>query len=165
MKCILLSAAAFAALTLPAAAGDALHAGSWTATITKQEVRPLGQDHIILTQMATGSNKSTGTEPRGDGAQALMAETVELKQGSGPQNGQFTLVDAKGSLTARYTGRVTTRMVDGKPETTGQGTWTHISSTGDYASVQETGSYAFTMTSASEMVGTWQADAGAAKSQ
>lgn len=149
-------AAAGVLVGVPAVADDASHAGEWTAEFTKREAQPLGgPDHVIIAGVATGTNKSTGSEPHGDGAQVLISDTAELNQGNGPQNGYFTLVDDKGSITSGYTGRVTTKMVDGQPRTTSEGTWRHVSGTGAYANVRETGRYSFTMTSPTAMRGEW----------
>ena len=152
----LLFAASILPLGTPASAADALHSGEWSAEFVKQEARPLGgPDHIVVSAVAVGKNKSKGTQSRTDGAQVLMSDMIEIKQGNGPQNGLFTLVDGKGSLTASYTGRVTTTMVDGQPKTTGEGTWHYVSGSGGYAEVKEAGTYAWTMTSPTALKGTW----------
>ncbi|MGH1592270.1 hypothetical protein ACRBEV_32630 (plasmid) [Methylobacterium phyllosphaerae] len=140
----------------PTFAADVSHSGEWTAEFTKRETRPLdGPDHILVAGVAAGTNRSTGSETFGDGAQVLIADTAELNQGNGPQSGFFTLVDGKGSLTSAYTGRVNTKMVDGQPRTTSEGTWHHVSGTGAYANVKENGRYSFTMTSPTAMRGEW----------
>jgi hypothetical protein len=149
-------AASVASIGAPTFAGDALRSGEWTAEFTKQETRPLGgPEHVIVAGVATGTNKSTGSKAFGDGAQVLISDTAELNQGNGTQNGYFTAVDDKGSITSSYTGRVTTKMVDGQPRTTSEGTWHHVSGTGAYADVRETGRYSFTMTSPTAMRGEW----------
>lgn len=148
-------AAVAVSLAVPALA-DGTHTGSWTAQITKQEARPLGSpDHVLVAQVAQGTNRSTGSDPRMDGAQVLFSETVELKQGSGPQHGLISMVDAKGSHTSEYTGRITTTMSGGQPRTGGEGTWKSVSGTGAYADDKSTGTYRFTMTSPTEFTGEW----------
>lgn len=158
-------AASVASIGAPAVAGDALHSGEWTAEFTKREVRPLGgPDHIVVAGVAAGTNKSTGSEAHGDGGQVLISDTAELNQGNGPQNGYFTLVDDKGSLTSAYTGRITTKMVEGQPRTSSEGTWRHVSGTGAYANIRESGRYNFNMTSPAAMRGEWvEADKAAAR--
>lgn len=153
----LLAAAASLALITAAAAGEADHAGTYTASIVKQEARPLGSpDRLLVAQVAQGTNRSTGATKFMDGAQALWSETVELDKGNGPQHGTISLVDAEGSTTSTYTGSLRTTMVDGQPRTTGQGTWRMVSGTGAHAGKAGQGSYTFTMTSQTEFTGEWK---------
>ena len=151
-----LATTTLAFFTMPALAEDA-HSGFWTAQITKQEARPLGSpDHVLVSQVAQGINKSMGSNAKFDGAQVLFSETVELNQGNGPQHGFISLVDAKGSETNEYTGKLTTTMVGGQPRTSGEGTWKFVSGTGAYADGKSTGTYKFTMTSQTDFMGEWK---------
>ena len=150
------TSAAISLIAVPALA-EGIHSGSWTSQITKQEARPLGSpEHLLVAQVMQGTNKSTGSDPKLDGAQVLFSETVELKQGNGPQHGLISMVDAKGSHTAEYTGKITTTMVDGQPRTGGEGTWKGVSGTGAYVDDKGTGTYRFTMTSPTDVKGEWK---------
>lgn len=156
--------ASLACLASGAMARDPVHAGSFTLQISKQEVQPLGsKDHVLISQVSRGTNKSTGSEPVGDGGQALSSETVELDHGNGPDHGLYTVADDKGSTTAEYRGKVTTTMVDGKPRTSAQGTWRYVSSSGAYKGADGTGTYTWTMTSPTEAIGEWKENMATAK--
>lgn len=152
-----LATASLAFLASTAMAEQPVHAGSFTLQITKQEAQPLGsKEHVLVAQVAHGTNKSTGSEPVEDGGQALCSATMDLDKGNGPDHGLYSVVDSKGSTTAEYEGTVTTTMVDGKPRTTAQGTWRHVSSSGAYKGASGTGTYSWTMNSPTDAVGEWK---------
>lgn len=153
----LLATATSLALVTAVPAGEADHAGTYAATITRQEARPLGSpDRLLVAQVAQGSNRSTGATPFMEGAQAIWSETVELDKGNGPQRGMISLIDARGSTTSEYSGTLTTTMEGGQPRTTGQGTWRTVSGTGAYAGSEGSGTYTFTMTSQTAFTGAWK---------
>ena len=139
-----------------AQAADAIHAGEWTADISKQEPIPIGgPDHVVVAQVWKGKTKASPKDYMPGEAQVLLSETVDVTQGNGTQNGQYSAVDSKGSLTTAYTGKITTTMVDGQPRTTGEGTWRHVAGSGAYANLRESGTHTWTMTSPTTVSGKW----------
>ena len=152
-----LATASLVLLATPVLADDSGHAGSWTAQITKQEARPLGSpDHVLVAQVAQGTNRSMGSASVFEGAQVLFSETMEMKQGNGPQHGLISFIDAKGSQTNEYQGKITTTMAGDQPRTGGEGTWKFVSGTGAYQDAKGSGTYKFTITSQTEFKGEWK---------
>lgn len=157
--------AAIAAVPLLAAgaatageAGD--FAGTFSGTIVKQEARPLDdKGHVVVAQAAQGTNRSTGKTDYMNGAQVLWSSTIEIAGGNGPEHGLITLVKDGVSATSSYSGTLKTTLVDGRPLTTGSGTWTMVSASG--MASEGSGTYAITMTSPTTFEGEWKGDTSA----
>jgi hypothetical protein len=133
-------------------------AGKFTAKYSKQEAVPVvgSEGHVLILETAEGKNTKTGGSAAFDGASVTLQETLDLDRGNGDQTGYITLTNDGSSATSRYNGRVTTTVVDGKQHTSGDGSWTIVSGTGDYVNAKGQGTYTFTLTSQTELTSEWK---------
>ena len=147
----LLTTAALAACTLlwftpGAGAGEMKAAGTMNASIVQQQVVPLGSaDHVVVTMLEKGTTASPGSPL--DGATIVLADTVVLDKGDGPQVGNITLANDKGSITSELHGTVKTVMVDGQPRVSTSGTYKTVGGTGIFAGASGHGTYTASLTS------------------
>ena len=101
-----------------------------------------------------GTTKSPGSPL--DGATIVLAETVVLDKGNGPQAGNITLATDKGSITNEFRGAVKTAMVDGQPHVTTSGTYKMIDGTGIFAGASGHGTYSASFTSKTDWMGEYK---------
>jgi len=163
-QAILLGAAALSAgatLLGTARAGQPIDiSGKDTCKITEAHALPVegDQDHVLIVQKGTCTRSASGQSSRFDGSQINWVETDDLVKGSGTLHGYLIerLKDG-GTEQCRYTGLMTTVMVNGKQNTTRNGTWEMIRGTGpSLANVQMRGIFKFTPTSDTGGVSDWQ---------
>jgi hypothetical protein len=135
------------------AADSSDYSGTFTESVVKKVAMPLdAQGRVIVVQVLQGTNKNTGRDDYMDGAQLLSSETLTLDKGNGPQSGIVTFIkDGKGE-SYPYTGSVKTVLADGKPQTSGKGTWKALP--GD--SMIGSGTYHWVLTSETDLSGEWK---------
>ena len=163
-QAILLTATAFSAgatLLGTARAGQPIAiSGRDTCKITEAHALPVDgdQDHVLIVQKGTCTRSASGQSSRFDGSQANWVETDDLVKGSGTLQGYLVETLKDGSTEqCRYTGLMTTVTMNGKQNTTTNGTWEMIRGTGpSLANVQMRGTFRFTPTSDTGGVSDWQ---------
>jgi hypothetical protein len=134
-------------------------AGRDTCKTTEQHAIPVegDPDHVLIVEKGTCSVSATGQSSRFDGGQYSWVDTVDLVKGNGPVHGYLQEKYKDGSTEAdSYAGQITTTMIEGKPKTTGQGTWEMTHGTGSLANVQQRGTWKVTPTSETEFVSDWR---------
>ena len=156
----IVTTAALAACTLLAVAprADANEmkiAGGMSASVVQQQAIPLGSaDHVALTMLEKGTTKSPGSPL--DGATIMLADTAVLDKGNGPQMGEITLANDKGSITNEIHGAVKTVIVDGQPRVSTSGTYKMVSGTGIFAGASGHGTYSASFTSKTDWMGEYK---------
>jgi hypothetical protein len=106
------------------------------------------EGHVLISNHATGKNRSTGADKYMDGAEVANTETADLTQGNGPHQGYVIFSGAGERTVNKWNGKIATVMgSDKKPVTTFEGTWTKQSGTGRYGGVTGQGTYRGRMTS------------------
>lgn len=133
--------------------------GQFRQTYTKQEVLTVPQTEglmVMLTQ-SSGNGKSTNGSGYMDGAQVVIQEIADLKQGNGPHSGYAIQTMSNGDETVtRFFGEISTTLSpDGKPNTTFSGKWDTISGKGQYTGITGNGTYNGYFISENEYVVDW----------
>ncbi|HKH80582.1 MAG TPA: hypothetical protein VKA03_03040 [Methylovirgula sp.] len=135
------------------AADSSDYGGSFTESIVHREARPLdAQGRVALADVLQGKNTNTGRQDYMDGAQILATDALALDKGNGPQNGIITFIKDGKTASSEYSGSVKTVMVDGKPQTSGEGTWKSLPGEAMIGS----GTYHWAMTSETDLSGEWE---------
>jgi hypothetical protein len=123
--------------------------GTFTMTYAQFNPVPVGdaEGHVLISNRATGTNRSTGRDRYMDQAEVTNTETADLTRGNGPHQG-YVIFSSGGERTVnKWQGRITTVLgADRQPVTTFQGTWTKLQGTGSYAGVKGQGTYRGRMT-------------------
>jgi hypothetical protein len=96
----------------------------------------------IFISTASGSNKNTDGGKYLSGARVLNVDTASMVNGNGTHSGNATFTEGTSKVVKQFTGKTTTKMVNGKPESTFKGTWKVLSGTGKYAGLTGSGTYA-----------------------
>ena len=135
-------------------------AGTFSVKYVKQEVLAVGgtDGHILVLAEARGPNHSTGRDVYMDGAEVVNQEIGDLTQGNGANNGYLVFSQHGEASYTRWTGRVTTTLTDGNPNSTLEGAWTKVGGTGRYDGVTGSGTYTGRMISPAEYVVDWQGE-------
>jgi hypothetical protein len=135
--------------------------GTFEMTYTQIHPVPVGDadNHVLISNQARGTNRSTGRDAYMDQAQVANTETADLAQGSGPHQG-YVIFSAGGDRTVnRWQGKITTVLgADKQPVTTFQGSWTKLSGTGRYAGIKGQGTYRGRMTGQNTYVVEWKGE-------
>lgn len=135
---LLVSAVAFSPMPATTAVS-----GVFTLTNVKPSVNK-GTDAkgaSIFVSTATGSNRNTGAGTYLSGARVTNVDTAAMVQGNGTHRGHATFREGSNTIVKRFAGTTSTKMVNGKPESTFQGTWTVERGTGKYANASGSGTY------------------------
>jgi hypothetical protein len=125
-------------------AGEAIKiSGSAELTYSKQHslTVPDRAGHQLLAGETKGTNKNTGGGDFMSDAPVLNVETADLTQGTGTHQGYYTMGKAADTLTAKWSGKVTTTMANNQPSTSFNGTWEYVYGSGQYAGVKGKGTY------------------------
>ncbi len=133
-------------------------AGQFKQKYTKQEVLPVPQaeGHILMLTETQGSNTNRGQSDYMDSAQIVLREIVDLEQGNGSHSGYVIETSSNGDeVIAKFSGQITTVMVEGKPNTTMKGSWSKIRGTGEYEGIKGSGTYDGHFISENEYVIDW----------
>lgn len=157
------TALGLAFVTQSANAGSVKESGSWTATYEKKEALPVGNPengHVLLMTRSTAQNTNTsgasGTAYM-DGADVVVSEIADLDRGNGSHQGYAIKSASDGSTTAKFEGRVVTRMgPDEQPITTFSGKYTYVSGTGKFAGIEGAGSYSGKVISENQLQVDWE---------
>ena len=125
------SLTACAVLALMASAVSAMEmkdSGSFDAAYVKRDVHPIDQDHVLILSNSKGTSKN----PNGylDGFATTISDLVDLTQGNGSQQGYVVYSNGADQEIVKISGTVTTKMKDGHPDTSFQGTWVIVKATG-----------------------------------
>lgn len=139
---LIVSTMAAIGLTSPSAFADKIKdSGSFDATLVKRDMQPIpDQDgHALMLSDAAG----TSTNPGGllDGFPVSVRDIVDLRQGTGPQQGYVIYSRGADQEVVKIDGMVTTTMKKGQPNTTFKGNWVIVSGTGALAGIEGAGTY------------------------
>jgi hypothetical protein len=149
-------------LALPQAAPERLQVGG-TFEMTYTQIHPVAvgdaEGHVLISNRATGTNRSTGRDKYMDEAEVANTEIADLTQGNGPHQG-YVIFSGGGDRTVnKWQGKITTVIgADKRPSTTFQGTWTKLTGTGRYAGVKGQGTYRGRMTSQNTYIVEWKGE-------
>jgi hypothetical protein len=141
---------------------ERLHVGG-TFAMTYTQMNPVSvgdvEGHVLISNHATGTNRSTGRDPYMDRAEVANTETADLTQGNGPHQG-YVIFSSGGDRTVnKWHGKITTVLgADKQPVTTFQGTWTKLNGTGRYAGVKGQGTYRGRMTGQNTYLVEWKGE-------
>jgi hypothetical protein len=144
--------------TTASIAGSTKIAGQFKQKYTKQEVLPVPQaeGHMLMLTETQGSNTNRGQNDYMDSAQVVLREIVDLEQGNGSHSGYVIETSSNGDeVIAKFSGQVTTVMVEGQPNTTMKGSWSKIRGTGKYEGIKGSGTYDGHFISENEYVIDW----------
>ena len=123
--------------------------GTFTMTYTQRNPVPIGDaaGHVLISDGATGTNRSTGQDTYMERAQVANTEIADLALGNGTHQG-YTIFSSGGDSTInKWSGRVTTVLgSDKQPITSFEGSWRKVRGTGRYAGVTGQGTYRGRMT-------------------
>ena len=135
--------------------------GTFTMTYAQMNPLPVGdaEGHLLISNHATGTNRSTGRDAYMDGAATANTETADLTQGNGPHEG-YVIFSGGGDRTVnKWRGKITTVLGAGQqPITTFEGSWTKLSGTGRYAGVKGQGTYRGRMTGQNTYLVEWKGE-------
>lgn len=160
-----LPALAFLLLGLPAApqpTSERLQVGG-TFTMTYKQMHPVpvgdAEGHVLISNHATGTNRSTGRDSYMDRAETANTEIADLTQGNGPHEG-YVIFSSGGERTVnKWSGKITTVLgADKQPVTTFEGTWTKLTGTGRYSGVTGRGTYRGRMTGQNTYLVEWKGE-------
>ena len=134
--------------------------GSATMTYSQQHVLPLSDapGHMVAVFEFEGLEpQTTGPFTYMDGADVSNAETTDLIQGNGVNQGLHAIFTKGGDTTYnKWSGKVSTTLnSEKKPVTTLSGTWTKSGGTGQYASITGSGTFSGRMTSENSYTVDW----------
>jgi hypothetical protein len=122
---------------------------------------PVGdaEGHVLISNQATGTNRSTGPDEYMNQAEVTNTETADLTQGNGPHQG-YVIFSSGGDRTVnKWQGKISTVLgPDKQPLTTFQGTWTKLKGTGRYAGVNGRGTYRGRMTGQNTYTVEWKGE-------
>ncbi len=146
---------------LPQSAERLQVGGTFEMTYTQMHPVAVGaaEGHVLISNRATGTNRSTGRDRYMDGAEVENTETADLTQGNGPHQG-YVIFSGGGNRTVnKWHGKITTVLgADKQPVTTFQGTWTKLNGTGRYAGVKGQGTYRGRMTGQNTYLVEWKGE-------
>jgi hypothetical protein len=135
--------------------------GTFTMTYTQMHPVPVGdaEGHVLISNHATGTNRSTGRDLYMDRAAVANTETADLAQGNGPHQGYAIFSSGAERSVTQWQGKITTVLgPDKQPVTTFQGTWTKLNGTGRYAGVKGQGTYKGRMTGQKTYLVEWKGE-------
>lgn len=133
--------------------------GTIAATYTQMDTVMVNQAdmHMMLMGISSGTNTCTSEAKFMDGATATNMSYSDLKQGNGPHQGYVKFVKDGDSITAKWSGKVTTTMpAEGAPKVNFEGTFTYMSGTGQFQGIKGDGTYKGSFTSPGGYSVEWQ---------
>ena len=139
---VIVSVMAAIGLMSPSAFADKIKdSGSFDATFVKREMQPIpDQDgHALILSEAAGTSTNPGELL--DGFPVSVRDLVDLRQGTGPQQGYVIYSKGADQEVLKIDGVVTTTMKDGHPNTTFKGNWVIVSGAGALAGIEGSGTY------------------------
>jgi hypothetical protein len=138
---ILTTLAAGGLITTFALAGEVKDSGSFDASYTKRDTRPIPdqQGHMLL--LTESSGKSTNPGGLIDGFPTTVVELADLRRGNGPHQGYVIYQKGSDQEVVRFEGQVTTTMKDGRPDTKMKGKYEIVAGTGALSGIQGEGAY------------------------
>jgi hypothetical protein len=124
-----------------ALAGEIKDSGSFDASYTKRDARPIPdqQGHMLLSTESSG--KSTNPGGLIDGFPTTVFEQADLRQGSGPHQGYVIYQKGPDQEVVRFEGQVMTTMKDGHPDTRMKGKYDLVGGAGALSVIQGEGAY------------------------
>ena len=134
-----------------------------TFAMTYSQMNPVPTDdaagHVLLSDRATGTNRSLGRDPYMDGAQVVNTEIADLVQGRGSHQGYTIFSSGADSTVNKWSGNLTTALgADKQPVTSFAGSWQKVRGTGRYAGVSGHGTYRGRMTGSNTYEVTWKGE-------
>jgi hypothetical protein len=130
--------------------------GSFDASYTKRDTRPIPdqQGHMLL--LTESSGKSTNPGGLIDGFPTTVLELADLRQGNGPHQGYVIYQKGSDQEVVRFEGQVTTTMKDGHPDTRMKGKYELVGGTGALSGIQGDGTYTGYFTAEDKYHVDWQ---------
>jgi len=130
--------------------------GSFDASYTKRDTRPVPdqQGHMLL--LTESSGKSTNPGGLIDGLPTTVLELADLRQGNGPHQGYVIYQKGSDQEVVRFEGQVTTTMKDGHPDTKMKGRYEIVGGTGALSGIQGNGAYTGYFTAQDKYHVDWQ---------
>jgi hypothetical protein len=142
--------------SINAVAEEIKDSGSFDASYTKRNTRPVPdqQGHMLLLTESSG----TSTNPGGaiDGFPTIVLELADLRQGNGPHQGYVIYRKGSDQEVVRFEGQVMTTMKDGHPNTKMKGKYEIVGGTGALSGIQGNGAYAGYFTAEDKYHVDWQ---------
>ncbi len=135
--------------------------GTFTMTYTQMNPVPVGDvaGHVLISNHATGTNRSTGRDTYMDRAEVANTEIADLTHGNGPHQGYVIYSSGRDSAVNKWSGKITTVLgTDKQPVTTFEGTWNKLNGTGRYAGVTGEGMYRGRMTGQNTYLVEWKGE-------
>lgn len=135
--------------------------GTFTMTYTQMHPVPVGdaEGHVLISNQATGTNRSTGHDAYMDRAETTNTEIADLTQGNGPHEGYVIFSSGDERTVNRWSGKITTVLgADKQPVTTFEGKWIKVNGTGRYAGVTGKGTYRGRMTGQDTYLVEWKGE-------
>jgi len=134
-------------------------AGNITANYIMQDSTVIEPGHKIMMSKSTGTNASTGTAAFMDGAECTNTMLADMTLDNGKHQGYLLMKKDDSSALVKWSGNVTTKMVEGQPPaTTFEGKFTYVSGTGKYDGIMGEGTYRGAFTSTTAYTVEWQGD-------
>jgi hypothetical protein len=117
--------------------------GSSKLTYSEQHALPVpaASGYQLLAGETRGVNQNTGQSDWMSDAKVTNVETANLAKGNGTHEGYYTMSKGRDTLTAKWSGKVTTTMANNQPSTSFKGNWEYVYGTGSYAGVKGKGTY------------------------
>jgi hypothetical protein len=160
---ILFALAAGGVMPTGALADKVKDAGSIDAAYVKRDMQPIpDQDgHALILSESQGTSTNKGGLV--DGFAVTVRDMVDLRQGSGPQQGYVIYTKGSDQEVVKIDGMVTTVMKDGQPSTSFKGTYVLIGGTGALAGTTGEGTYAGYFTAEDKFHVDWEGTRESAK--
>ena len=131
------TALAIQALAPSAFAEKQQESGSFDVAYTTRNMQPISEGHILLLAESTGTNNGGAV----DGFSVRVREMADLDSGNGTNNGYVFYARGDDLQVVRITGKVSTTMKEGHPNTTMAGTWEIVSGKGSLANKKGEGTF------------------------
>lgn len=93
------------------------------------------EGHVMSLRKAEGVNKSSGEGAFLNDAKMVNISFDDLVMGNGPHNGYTEMEKDGDKSVSKWQGKIETKMQDGKPVTTFEGTFSFISGNGTFEKV------------------------------
>lgn len=151
---VVLAAIACAGFSSTGALADKIKdAGSIDAAYVKRDAQAISEGHMLVLSESNGTSANPGGLV--DGFAVSVRDFVDLRRGTGPQQGYVIYTKGSERQVVKIDGAVTTTMQDGKPNTTFKGAYTIAADEGTLG-VEGQGTYSGYFTAEDKFHVDWQ---------